>query len=169
LDLQNNLNDLLSQKQDLETKLMDLQKELSKKTDKVYSASTATSEPQKETKFVRNIPSSMAKSVGLPIAPEFPNIITGIIKDPRGNPLPNILVEIKDTSGNAVRAFKTNAFGQFASATPLANGDYIIEFEDNASQNKFDTVGFKASGEIILPIEVISVDTREELRRSLFN
>jgi hypothetical protein len=169
LDLQKNLNDLLSQKQDLETKLMDLQKELQKKTDTVYSASTATSEPQKETKFVRNIPQGMGKSVGLPIAPEFPNVVTGIIKDPRGNPLPNILVEVKDADGNAVRAFKTNALGQFASATPLTNGDYVIEFEDTASQNKFDTVGFKANGEIILPIEVISVDTREELRRSLFN
>jgi hypothetical protein len=169
LDLQKNLNDLLSQKQDLETKLMDLQKELQEKKDTVYSASTATIEPQKETKFVRNIPQGMEKSVGLPIAPEFPNVVTGIIKDPRGNPLPNILVEVKDADGNAVRAFKTNALGQFASATPLTNGDYVIEFEDTASQNRFDTVGFKANGEIILPIEVISVDTREELRRSLFN
>jgi hypothetical protein len=160
---------LLFQKHDLETKLMGLQKELQKKTDTVYSASTAAEEPQKETKFVRNVPQNMGKSVGLPIAPEFPNVITGIIKDPRGNPLPNILVEVKDADGNAVRAFKTNALGQFASATSLANGDYTIEFEDPAAQNKFDTVGFKANGEIILPIEVISVDTREELRRSLFN
>jgi len=169
LDLQKNLNDLLSQKQDLETKLMDLQKELQEKKDTVYSASTASEEPQKETKFVRNIPQGMGKSVGLPTAPEFPNVVTGIIKDPRGNPLPNILVEVKDADGNAVRAFKTNALGQFASATPLANGDYIIEFEDTAAQNRFDTVGFTANGKIILPIEVISVDTREELRRSLFN
>ena len=111
----------------------------------------------------------MQKGVGLPITPEFPNIITGIVKDPRGNPLPNILVEVKDSQGNAVRAFKTNALGQFASATALANGDYTIEFEDAREQNKFDTTTFKAGGEIILPIEVISVDTREELRRSLFN
>jgi hypothetical protein len=111
----------------------------------------------------------MAKSVGLPTTPEFPNILTGIIKDARGNPLPNILVEVKDAQGNAVRAFKTNALGQFASATPLVNGDFTIEFEDQNNQHKFDKVGFKANGEIILPIEIISVDKREELRRSLFN
>ncbi len=84
------------------------------------------------------------------------------------NPLPNILVEVKDPQGNAVRAFKTNALGQFASATPLTNGNYTIEFDDPKILNKFDKVGFAASGAIILPIEVISVDTREELRRSLF-
>jgi hypothetical protein len=129
----------------------------------------AQAEAQQETKFVRSIPQNMAKSVGLPTTPEFPNILTGIIKDARGNPLPNILVEVKDAQGNAVRAFKTNALGQFASATPLVNGDFTIEFEDQNNQHKFDKVGFKANGEIILPIEIISVDKREELRRSLFN
>ena len=111
----------------------------------------------------------MTKSVGLPSTPEFPNVISGIVKDPRGNPLANILVEVKDPQGNAVRAFKTNALGQFASATALSNGEYIVDFEDPRGQNKFDSISFKAIGEIILPIEVISVDTREELRRSLFN
>jgi hypothetical protein len=129
----------------------------------------AQAEVPTETKFVRSIPQNMAKSVGLPITPEYPNIITGIVKDPRGNSLANILVEVKDNQANAVRAFKTNALGQFASATPLTNGDFTIEFEDPRGQNKFDKIGFSAVGEIILPIEIISVDTREELRRSLFN
>lgn len=169
LELSKNLNDLSLQKQQLETKLIDLQKKMESGQKPVYSASIAKAQAPKETKFVRSIPADMGKSVGLPIAPEFPNIITGIVKDPRGNPLPNVLVEVKDGQGNAVRAFKTNALGQFASATPLVNGDYTIEFEDPKAQNKFDTVGFSAKGEIILPIEVISVDAREELRRSLFN
>lgn len=169
LELQKNLNDLLFQKQQLETRLIDLQKKMDMQTKSIYSASLAGQEVPKETKFVRSIPQGMGKSVGLPIASEFPNIITGIVKDPRGNPLPGILVEVKDTQANAVRAFKTNALGQFASATPLTNGNYTIEFEDPKAQNKFDTVGFGARGEIILPIEVISTDTREELRRSLFN
>ena len=169
LELSKNLNDLSLQKQQLETKLIDLQKKMESSQKPVYSASVAEAQAPKETKFVRSIPQNMAKQVGFPVTPEFPNIITGIVKDPRGNPLPNILVEVKDTQGNAVRAFKTNALGQFASATPLVNGDYTIEFEDPKEQNKFDTVGFSAKGEIILPIEVISVDTREELRRGLFN
>jgi hypothetical protein len=169
LELQGNLNSLLLEKQQLETKLIDLQKKLGNQGQPVFSPSMAKPAVPSETKFVRSIPQAMQKSVGLPITPEFPNVITGIVKDPRGNPLPNILVEVKDEQGNAVRAFKTNALGQFASATPLINGNYTIEFEDSREQNKFDKVAFKAAGEIILPIEIISVDTREELRRSLFN
>ena len=169
LELQKNLNDLSFQKQQLETRLIDLQKKMENQGKSVYSASLASQEVPRETKFVRSIPQGMGKSVGLPIASEFPNIIIGIVKDPRENPLPGILVEVKDTQANAVRAFKTNALGQFASATPLVNGNYTIEFEDPKTQNKFDTVGFSAKGEIILPIEVISTDSREELRRSLFN
>ncbi len=169
LELQKSLTDLTFQKQQLESKLIDLQKQMTNQQGKVYSPSLAKANAPEETKSVRSIPANMTKSVGLPTTPEFPNIITGIIKDPRGNPLSNILVEVKDQQGNAVRAFKTNALGQFASATPLINGSYTIEFDDPKLQNKFDKVGFSASGEIILPIEVISTDTREELRRSLFN
>ncbi len=169
LELQKNLNDLLFQKEQLETKLMNLQKTVENQGEKVYSPSTVSQEALKETKFVRTVPQNMTKSVGLPSTSEFPNIISGIVKDPRGNPLSNILVEVKDQQGNAVRAFKTNALGQFASATPLANGAYTIEFEDPREQNRFDTVAFEAKGEVLLPIEVISVDKREELRRSLFN
>jgi hypothetical protein len=169
LELQKNLSDLSFQKQQLESRLIDLQKQVDAGKQSVFSASQAQPQALKETKNVRSIPSSMTKSVGLPTTPEFPNIITGILKDPRGNPLSNILVEVKDQQANAVRAFKTNALGHFASATPLTNGAYTIEFDDPKGQNKFDTVGFTAKGEIILPIEVISVDTREELRRSLFN
>jgi len=168
-ELEANLNALAFQKQELESKLISLQQKVEMQGKSVYSPSVAQPERLKETKFVRSIPQSMQKSAGMPIAPEFPNVITGIIKDPRGNPLSNILVEVKDSQGNAVRAFKTNALGQFASATPLNNGEYSIEFEDPRAQNKFDTVAFKAAGEIILPIEIISVDSREELRRSLFN
>ena len=169
LELQKTLSDLAFQKQELESKLISLQQKMEMQGQSIYTPSVAHQEGLKETKFVRSIPQNMQKSAGLPTAPEFPNVVTGIIKDPRGNPLQNILVEVKDSQGNAVRAFKTNALGQFASATPLTNGEYSIGFEDPREQNKFDTVAFKATGEIILPIEIISVDTREELRRSLFN
>ena len=169
LDLQNNLSDVLSQKQQLEEMLVSLQKKLDAQTSTALPTSMLNETPKKELGSARSVPNSQAKSVGFATNPEYPNIITGIIKDPRRNPLPNILVEVKDKEGNAVRAFKTNPLGQFASATPLINGDYVIEFEDPRAQNKFEAVTFKASGEIILPIEIISVDTREELRRSLFN
>lgn len=166
LELEDELQKTLSQKKQLEEQLLALQKKLDVQK-KVYSPGLATA--VEETSHVRKIPKSMGTSVGLPIAPDAPNVITGIIKDPRGNVLPNILVEIKDKENNPVRAFKTNALGQFASATPLSNGVYTIEFEDPQGLNKFDTVEMQANGEIILPIEIMSTDEREELRKALFN
>ena len=105
----------------------------------------------------------------MPDIPTSPNLITGITKDARGNALSNILIEVKDKEGNPVRAFKTNEFGRFASATPLINGNYTIEFEDPKGQNKFEKGIINVTGQIIQPFAVISIDTREELRRSLFN
>ncbi len=105
---------------------------------------------------------------GIPSIPDSPSIISGVAKGPRGNVLPNILIEVKDKEGNPVRAFKTNELGRFASATPLANGNYIIEFEDPKGVNKFETKTITVTGQIVPPIEAISIDPREELRRSLF-
>lgn len=167
LELEGQLQEVLKEKERLTEQLMLLQQKLGAQKEEIYTPTTAS--VKKETKNVRRIPSALGKTLGLPIAPDVPNLIAGIIKNPRGQLLPNILVEIKDAEGNAVRAFKTNGIGQFASATPLANGVYTLTFEDPTKRNKFDTIEFTASDEIILPIEVISVDTREELRRSLFN
>jgi len=169
LELQGKLNEMFSQKQDLEKRLIEMQKTVGQPQGPVFSPSMAKENPVKQTQYVRSIPQNMTQSVGLPTTPEFPNLLTGIIKDPRGNPLGNILVEVKDSEGNAVRAFKTNALGHFASATALNNGKYTITFEDPKNQNRFDTITFEATGQVIMPIEVISVDQREELRRSLFN
>jgi hypothetical protein len=168
LELEKTLSDTSMQKLALERQIQELQKRLSIEKKDVYAPSLAQA-PKKETQNVRSVPQGLGKSIGLPIAPEFPNLVTGIVKDPRGNPLANILVEIKDADSNPVRAFKTNPLGQFASATPINNGTYTIEFEDPKAENKFDIIQFSATGQIILPIEVLSVDTREELRRSLFN
>lgn len=168
LELEKLLNETVTQKQALEEQLLSLNKQLQQEKITTYRPSIATSDTKEQTKNVRMVPKEMSKKVGLPAPSEFPNIIAGIVKDPRDNPLPNILVEVKDKAGNPVRAFKTNAIGQFSSATPLTNGIYTIEFEDPKTQNKFDAIEFSANGEIILPLEIISVDTREELRKSLF-
>ena len=114
------------------------------------------------------LPRGVDKNIWMPSVPDSPNLITGITKDARGNALSNILIEVKDKEGNPVRAFKTNEFGRFASATPLINGVYTIEFEDPKGQNKFESITINITGQIILPILVISIDAREELRKSLF-
>ncbi|EKD65479.1 MAG: hypothetical protein ACD_50C00078G0003 [uncultured bacterium] len=171
--LQKQLSEAIAQKEQLTKKLMHLQQNIDTKKTDYFTPTVAKAPPvgvkhKMATQNVRHIPKSLGKSIGLPTAPEDPNVITGIIKDPRGNPLGNILVEIKDTEGNPVRAFKTNGLGQFAASTPLANGTYTISFEDPKDQSKFDAIEFSAKGEVILPLEVISIDTREELRKTLF-
>ena len=105
---------------------------------------------------------------GFPTLPDIPNIIMGIVKDPRGKILQNILVEVLDQNNIPVRAFKTNALGQFASATPLPNGTYRLYFEDPQKKNEFETIEAIMNGEIFNPIEIFSTDSREKLRQELF-
>ncbi len=105
---------------------------------------------------------------GFPSLPDAPNIVLGIIKDPRGRILPNILVEIMDLQGIPVRAFKTNALGQFAAATPLPDGEYNVLLEDPRKQHEFEQIHIALDGNLFEPLEIVSVDQRERLRRELF-
>lgn len=165
-ELEKLLTETTRQKEALEKELLSLRARLEGQQQEKYAPGVAT--PLKQTQRVRKVPQGMEKAVGLPTTPQDPNLIVGIIKDPRGNPLPNILVEVKDPEDNPVRAFKTNGLGQFASATSLSNGKYIIIFEDPAGKNKFDAVEIEATGTPLMPLEIFSVDPREELRRELF-
>lgn len=167
LEIEKLLHETLASKQSLEREIQTLKNQLAQHEKNVYSPTASVSVKTPNVRTIAN--ASQGRSVGLLTLPEFPNIVVGIIKDPRGNPLGNILVEVKDIAGNPVRAFKTSPLGQFQASTPLTNGVYTIEFEDPKGMNKFDTIKFEAKGDIILPIEVISIDTREELRKSLFN
>ncbi len=124
--------------------------------------------PAQDPQHVRTIPQDVTKKAGLPHISDTPNVIVGIVKDPRGNILSNILVEVKDKNGNPVRASKTNALGQFASATPLSVGTYTMELEDPKKMHRFDVIQITANNQIMLPIEVISHDAREQLRQELF-
>lgn len=167
--LESQLQDVFLQKQELERQVISLKQQLAQQQQKkVYTPTEAPTEEPKQTAHVIKISKQMSKSVGLPITPDVPNLLTGIIKDPRKNILPNILIEVKDKDGNAVRAFKTNNLGQFASATPLLNGTYTISFEDPQGKHEFDTIEITANGEILSPLEIISVDDREKLRQELF-
>jgi len=111
----------------------------------------------------------VTNKANMPYIPDTPNVLVGIVRDPRGNMLPSILVEVKDKNGNPVRAFKTNALGQFASATPLAPGIYSMQLEDPKKQHIFEIIQISVTNQIMMPIEITSHDAREELRRQLFN
>lgn len=167
LDLEGQLRESLLQKQELEKKLAELTQKLqAQPLQNVFNPTTAM--PKTETQNVRKVPADMAPKTGFPIIPDVPNLIIGIVKDSRGNILTNILIEVLDKDQSPIRAFKTNSLGQFASATPLLNGTYTLVFEDPQNQHKFDNIEITAEGKIIPPLEVISIDAREELRKELF-
>jgi PrgI family protein len=159
------IQDVHAQKQQLENELLFLQKQLASQKKPPTPLPTKTVQ---DPLHVRVIPQSVTKKAGLPHVSDSPNVVVGIVKDPRGNILPNILVEVKDKDGNPVRAFKTNQLGQFASATPLSTGVYTMELEDPKKQQRFDVIKINANNQILPPIEVISHDAREELRKQLF-
>lgn len=165
-DLEKELQEITQQKQALESQLVALQKSLAEKKQQVFTPSTAA--PAQETQHVKKVTKQMGVGIGVPLVPDVPNLVTGVIKDSRGNVLANMLIEIKDKDNNPVRAFKTNQLGQFASATPLMNGTYTMSFEDPAGKHTFDSVELITSGEILLPLEITSVDAREKLRQELF-
>lgn len=164
LDLTKQLEDTKQEKQRLEEQLLQLQQQLQQKPQQVLPPvpTTLVAAP------ANPVLDDVKRVTGAPLSPEVPNLILGVVKDSRGNVLPNILIEVKDRDENPVRAFKTNPLGQFASATPLLNGTYSITFEDPKKQQQFDTLKVTADGTIIDPLEVISVDERENLRKSLF-
>lgn len=170
--LQEQIQDIHSQKEQVEQELLKLKNQLSAQKPTLTPVVAQPPTPQVshvDASHVRSIPQNMTKSAGFSHVSDTPNVIVGIVKDARGNILPNILVEVKDKDGNPVRAFKTNPLGQFASATPLTNGVYAIELEDPKKHHAFDVIQINADGQIMLPIEVISHDAREELRKALFN
>lgn len=169
LELQKQIQDTHTQKEQLEQELLKLKNQLSSQKTAISPALLTAPTPLQDIDHVRSIPQNMTKTAGLSKVSDTPNVIVGIVKDARNNILPNILVEVKDKDGNPVRAFKTNPLGQFVSATPLANGIYTIELEDPKKQHAFDTIQINASGQIILPIEIISHDAREELHKALFS
>lgn len=88
----------------------------------------------------------------MPSRPTVPNILVGMVLDPQGKILPDVIIEIRDERGFPVRALRANKLGQFRIANPLKNGVYEIELEKEGY--KFDIIKFKAKGEIIEPMEI---------------
>lgn len=169
--LEKELLETHAQKQALEQEIANLKRQLiAQKTPAPNITQTAKKQLRQEPAskaHVRSIPADMNKRMGLLVS-DSPNVVSGVVKDPRGNVLPNILVEIKDQADNPVRAFKTNALGNFASATSLAPGEYVITLEDPKKQQTFDEIKITLTNQVLLPLEIISYDKREQLRKELF-
>jgi hypothetical protein len=118
------------------------------------------------------VPPKPSMPLQVPGLPQIPNIISGTVKDSKGEVLPNIIVEVKDAQGNPVRAFKTNKLGQFSAATSLANGEYTVELEDPRKISSFDVATVSLTGVQFTPLEITAknndVTQRDQLRQALF-
>lgn len=89
----------------------------------------------------------------LPVVPDQPNILSGMVLTSDGQIVENAIIEIRQLPNYLpVRAVKTNQLGQFTIATPLLKGSYELEIEkDNLS---FDILKIETEDKIIPPIEI---------------
>lgn len=166
-EMQAELMKTLQEKDNLQKKLFEISRQKPEEVFRPKEAEGFQEKPQ-ETQYAHTISAQNTVSSGFPTLPDIPNILLGIIKDPRGKVLQNILVEVMDKNDIPVRAFKTNALGQFISATPLPDGVYHIRLEDSQKNHEFDKLEVTLNGTIFQPIEIESIDQRERLRRELF-
>jgi hypothetical protein len=88
----------------------------------------------------------------MPATPTVPNIVNGIILNEKGSVIEGAIVEIQDIGGNPIRAMRTNSLGQFQTATPLSEGDYLIIAEKEPY--RFDIIKLKIEGVIVRPIKI---------------
>jgi len=158
--------------EDLERKLSALQNQLNTKQALIESMANVPA-PERAVLPERRIPSmeelvtvptpgnqSQAAPVKAAQMSQFlsikPNVITGVLKDPSGKTLENVLMIIKNPKGDPVRAFKTNKLGQFITTTPLVNGKYTLEVSAmNELGLTFDIISIEANGQVIPSMEVI--------------
>lgn len=90
--------------------------------------------------------------IPMPEPPDTPNKIVGMVFDQEGKMVENAIIEVRDKNGNAVRALRTNRLGQFETATPLSNGEYLVTVEKEGYQ--FDILKLEAKGEILSPLRI---------------
>ncbi len=84
------------------------------------------------------------------------NLITGTVKNKKGELIDNAVVIIKDKDGDAIRALKTNQLGQFKTQTPMQNGKYTVETIKGGM--KFDIISVEAKGQPISPLSIIAFE-----------
>lgn len=151
--------------------LIELKKELQKMREPILiTPQTPRPAPQNTAReaTIKSIsPGQTASESGILSLPKAPNVIMGVVKDSARRILPNIIITLKDQKGVPIRALKTNKLGQFASATALSNGTYLLEVEDPLKRYIFDIAQITLSGKVFLPIEIIAKGEKEIMREKL--
>ena len=119
--------------------------EKNKKMRKLLSQTQREKEMEKKLS-VRQIPSMVKR----------PNIVSGMIKNRRGEHIQGVVIVIKNEKGEPVRALKTDKVGRFLVSTPLANGKYKLEV-DGAKQTNlaFDIIPLEIKGGLLPSFEII--------------
>lgn len=168
LELQKQMTDMLTQKQEMEQELMKLKTQQNKPQQPVITRPAGIITPTTiKGPTVKIIPPEAATRAGLPRLTTFTNVVTGIVKDNQGGLLPGVLVTVRDKDGIPLRALKTNKLGQFAASTQLPNGIYVIEIEDPRSRFTFDRAQVTLNGTVVPAIEIVAKSKRELDREML--
>jgi hypothetical protein len=175
VELQKQLTDVLSEKQQMETELVSMRTKLTQQpapTIQQTQAAGVVQQPERRGPTVRIITPEGAILAGLPKLTTFPNVVTGIIKDYDSNLLPGVLVTVRDKDDVPLRALKTNKLGQFAASTPLPNNTYFIEVEDPRGRFTFDRIQITLNGSLVPAVEVVAKSQkqieREKLEKQIF-
>jgi len=87
-----------------------------------------------------------------PQTPQTPNLLVGMVLDPKGKIIEGAIIEIRSSKEIPVRALKTNKLGQFRIVTQLKNDTYEIETEKEGYT--FDIIKVDLKGELVSPIEI---------------
>lgn len=80
----------------------------------------------------------------------------GVVKNKKNNPLPGLLVYVKDHAGTPLRLLKTNAHGVFATFNSIPPGDYMFEIKDPNETFFFDTMSIQLTSHNTDPLEFFS-------------
>lgn len=78
--------------------------------------------------------------------------LSGIVKNGKDLPLPNILVYVKNKDGHVARILKTDSHGVFSTTKPLGNDQITLEPKDSANRFFFDTLNINpgATGSVVI-------------------
>lgn len=102
-------------------------------------------------KQTKSVPPAFSKPVAAkpPVlaTPSKPGYVSGVVQGKNVLP-PDLVINIKNQTGNVVRILKTNPQGQFALNLPLPTGQYLLEAEDMQKKHHFNPVSFTINGGI---------------------
>ena len=82
--------------------------------------------------------------------------LSGIIKNSKNDPLPDVMIYLNSEAGQTVRILKTNHNGIFATFHPLEKGAYSLNPKDLGAKYFFDTMNLTVDESPIQPIDIYS-------------